>query len=68
MKKDKFEIRPCPVTRAYLEKTDFYTRIDEEWQRGERKRKLLEAARRDTAKEDCSDSENGGIVQSEIPG
>ena len=39
-------IPPYPVTRAYLEKSDFYARIDEEWQRSELRRQLLEEANR----------------------
>ena len=40
-KPDEFQIRPCPVTRAYLAKNDFVERINEEHERLEAKRRAL---------------------------
>lgn len=36
---------PYPVTRAYMEETDFCARIDEIWQVNEERRRLASAAR-----------------------
>ena len=41
----KSDRNPYPVTRAYMEETDFYARIDEIWQINEERRQLVSAAR-----------------------
>ena len=40
-KQNDFEIRPCPVTCAYLEKNDFVKRINEEYESLLAKRRAL---------------------------